>query len=108
MGLAGSRCVHAPKVAGDGGAAAWEDSGVEGSHPRLTHHTTPKDHTMTNIQITEAKHRARALATEALRVWTEAGFAVTVCAKSLAPVCVPTQPRTEVIPLAQLLTARQI
>lgn len=55
--------------------------------------------------ITEAKHRARALATEALRVWTEAGFAVTVCPRSLAPVCVPGS-RPEVIPLAQLLRTR--
>jgi hypothetical protein len=61
---------------------------------------------MYTTHITEAKHRARALATEALRVWTEAGFAVTVCPRSLAPVCVPSQPRTEVVPLAQLLRTR--
>ena len=51
----------------------------------------------------ENKHQLRELATEALRVWEQAGFAVKVCAPSKAPVCVPTQPRTEVIPLALLL-----
>ena len=61
---------------------------------------------MNTTHITEAKHRARTLATEALRVWTEAGFAVKVCPASLAPVCVPSQPKVEVIPLAQLLASR--
>lgn len=61
---------------------------------------------MSHVQITEAKHRARALATEALRVWTEAGFAVKVCPASLAPICVPSEPRREVIPLARLLASR--
>ena len=54
----------------------------------------------------ENKHQLRVLATEALRVWEQAGFAVKVCAPSKAPVCVPGFPEPKRLPLAELLAHR--
>ena len=54
----------------------------------------------------ENKHQLRELATEALRVWEQAGFAVKVCRASKAPVCVPSWPEPKRTPLAKLLQRR--
>jgi hypothetical protein len=55
-------------------------------------------------QITQAKHNLRALATEAVEVWLEAGLEITECKPSLAPVCVPSyaKPRSS-LDLSQIL-----
>jgi hypothetical protein len=59
---------------------------------------------MFHTQITEAKDRLRALATEAVEVWLEAGLEITKCPKSLAPVCVPTYARPRTSPdLSQII-----
>ena len=56
-------------------------------------------------QITQAKHNLRALATEAVEVWLEAGLPITECPKSLAPVCVPTYAKARAVypELSQIL-----
>ena len=60
---------------------------------------------MFHTQITEAKQRLRALATEAVEVWLEAGLPITECKPSLAPVCVPTYAKARAVypELSQIL-----